>query len=109
MAFNTNSVAQVAALAAWDDLDHVRNSVDLNRTELEFLYERLSKRGVRYIPSFANFVLVELGRSSREVTSALLKEGVIVRSAWGCPTCMRVSVGRHQDNVRFLAALEKLL
>src|SRR5436190_1030918 len=83
MAFNTNSVAQVAALAAWDDHEHVQKSVSLNRAELEFLYRELSKRGVKHVPSFANFVLLELGRPAREVTAALLKQGVIVRPAWG--------------------------
>src|SRR5262249_16266878 len=103
MAFNTNSIAQVAALAAWDDHDHVRKTVDLNRVGRELLYAELKKRGVRYVPSFANFVLVELGRPARPVTEALLKQGVIVRPAWGCPTCMRVSVGTEEQNQRFLS------
>jgi histidinol-phosphate aminotransferase len=109
MAFNTNSVAQVAALAAWDDHAHVERSVQLNRAGLEFLYEGLRKRGISYVPSFANFVLVELGRPAREVTTALLKQGVIVRPAWGCPSCMRVSVGTQDQNQRFLTALDKVL
>jgi histidinol-phosphate aminotransferase len=109
MAFNTNTVAQVAALAAWDDHEHVRKSVETNRAELKFLYSELDKRGVRYVPSFANFVLLELGKPGREVTQALLKQGVIVRPAWGCPTCMRVSVGTHEQNQRFLSALDKVL
>ncbi len=109
MAFNTNSVAQVAALAAWDDHDHVRKSVELNRAGLEFLYAGLRARGLRFVPSFANFVLVELGKPAREVTQALLKQGVIVRPAWGCPTCMRVSVGAQEQNQRFLAALDRVL
>jgi histidinol-phosphate aminotransferase len=109
MAFNTNTIAQVAALAAWDDHEHVDKSVQLNREGLEFLYSGLKKRGVNYVPSFANFVLVELGRPAREVTQALLKQGVIVRPAWGCPTCMRVSVGTSDQNQRFLSALDKVL
>jgi histidinol-phosphate aminotransferase len=109
MAFNTNSVAQVAALAAWDDNEHVQKSVRLNREGLEFLYVGLTKRGVRYVPSFANFVLVELGRPARAVTEGLFKHGVIVRPAWGCPTCMRVSVGTEDQNGRFLAALDDVL
>jgi histidinol-phosphate aminotransferase len=109
MAFNTNSVAQVAALAAWDDHDHVAKSVQLNRAGLDFLYAGLKKRGVNYVTSFANFVLVELGRPAREVTQALLKQGVIVRPAWGCPTCMRVSVGTNDQNRRFFSALDKVL
>ena len=109
MAFNTNSVAQVAALAAWDDHEHVQKSVQLNRAGLEFLYKGLAKRGLKYVQSHANFVLVELGRPSPIVTEALLKQGVIVRPAWGCPTCMRVSVGTQDQNERFLSALNKVL
>jgi histidinol-phosphate aminotransferase len=109
MAFNTNSVAQVAALAAWDDHEHVQKSIVLNRAELEFLYPELAKRNLSYVPSYANFVLVDLGRPARDVTSALLRHGVIVRPAWGCPTCMRVSVGTHEQNQAFLAALDEVL
>jgi histidinol-phosphate aminotransferase len=109
MAFNTSSVAQVAALAAWDDRAHVEKSVTLNRQERDFLYQGLAERGVKYVPSFANFVLVDLSRKAREVTSALLKHGVIVRPAWGAPTCMRVSVGTREQNQRFLAALDQVL
>jgi len=109
MAFNTSSVAQAAALAAWEDHAHVEKSIRLNREEREFLYSELSRRGVKFVPSYANFVLIDVGRPGREVTSALLKQGVIVRPAWGCPTCMRVSVGTHEQNQTFLAALHKVL
>ena len=109
MAFNTSSVAQAAALAAWEDHAHVEKSIRLNREEREFLYSELSRRGVKFVPSYANFVLIDVGRPGREVTSALLKHGVIVRPAWGCPTCMRVSVGTHEQNQTFLAALDKVL
>jgi histidinol-phosphate aminotransferase len=109
MAFNTNSVAQVAALAAWDDHEHVEKSVRLNREERAFLYDELTSRKVRFVPSYANFVLLELEKPARPVTAGLLKHGVIVRPAWGCPTCMRVSVGTHEQNRQFLAALDETL
>ncbi len=109
MAFNTSSVAQAAALAALEDHAHVEKSIRLNREEREFLYSELSRRGVKFVPSYANFVLIDVGRPGREVTSALLQQGVIVRPAWGCPTCMRVSVGTHDQNQTFLAALDKVL
>ena len=109
MAFNTNSVAQVAALAAWDDHEHVQKSVSMNRAELEFLYRELGKRSVKHVPSHANFVLLDLGKPARPITQALLRQGVIVRPAWGCPTCMRVSVGTHEQNQAFLAGLDKVL
>jgi histidinol-phosphate aminotransferase len=109
MAFNTSSVAQVAALAAWDDHAHVEKSVTLNHQEREFLYSELSRRGMKFVRSFANFLLLDVGRPGREVTAELLKHGVIVRPAWGCPTCMRVSVGTREQNRIFLGALDKIL
>ncbi len=109
MAFNTSSIAQIAALAAWDDREHVEKSVRMNRLELEFLYRELAKLGVGYVPSSANFVLVELGRPARDVAAALHKQGVIVRPAWGCPTAIRVSAGTREQNEKFLSALEKVL
>jgi histidinol-phosphate aminotransferase len=109
MAFNTSSVAQVAALAAWDDHAHVEKSVTLNHLERQFLYAELCKRGLKVVPSFTNFLLVDVGRPGREVTTALLKHGVIVRPAWGCPSCIRVSVGTHDQNQSFLNALDKVV
>jgi histidinol-phosphate aminotransferase len=109
MAFNTNSVAQVAALAAWDDHEHVKKSVRLNREGLEALYSGFRDRRIQYVPSHANFVLVELHRPARYLTQALLRQGVIVRPAWGCPTCMRVSVGTPDQIERFFSALDNAL
>lgn len=108
MAFNTSSVAQVAALAAWHDHEHVEKSVKMNREGLEFLYGELSRRGVRYVPSFANFLLLDLGKPARAVCSALLKQGVMVRPAWGLPTAIRVSVGTREQNEKFLQSLDKV-
>ena len=109
MAFNTSSVAQVAALAAWDDREHVEKSVRLNREGLEFLYGELSRRGVKYVRSSANFLLLELHRQGRDVSAALLKRGVMVRPAWGVPTAIRVSVGTREQNEKFLQALDQVL
>lgn len=110
MAFNTGSLAQVAALAAWDDHDHVAKSVAANRKELEFLYGELSARSVKYVPSHANFLFMDLAKPSGDVNAAMLKSGVIIRpmAGWGFPTMIRVSVGTHEQNIKFLSALDKL-
>jgi histidinol-phosphate aminotransferase len=109
MPFNTNTVAQVAALAAWEDHEHIQKSVTLNRAGLDFLFAGLSKRGIQYVPSFANFLLMDLHRPAAEVSSAFLKHGVMVRPAWGIPTAIRVSVGTREQNEQFLSAVDKVL
>jgi histidinol-phosphate aminotransferase len=110
MAFNTGSIAQVGALAALDDQGHVQRTVESNRRELEFLYRELSARHVKYVPSFSNFVFMDIGKPSKDVDAAMLRHGVIIRpmAGWGFPTMIRLSIGTHEQNVRFLKALDTL-
>jgi len=109
--FNTSSVAQAAGLAALDDQEHVTRSREHNTRELAHLQSALSARGVRFVPSVANFLLVDTGRDADIVFSEMLREGVIVRPmrAYNLPTCVRVSVGLRQENDRFLEALDRVL
>ena len=72
---------------------------------------RFLRLGLGYVPSQANFVLVDVGRDSREVFDALLRRGVIVRAGagLGLPRHIRVSVGTPDQNARFITALEEVL
>ena len=58
-----------------------------------------------------NFVFVEVGRDSRAVFDALLREGVIVRplGPFGAPEAIRVTVGTEEENELFAAALERVM
>ncbi len=109
--FNASSVAQAAGLAALDDREHVARSVESNVREMKFVTEELTLLGVRYIPSVANFLLMDTGRDCEEDFVRLLHEGVIVRpmKLYGFPTSLRVTVGTHPDNERFLEALRRVM
>jgi histidinol-phosphate aminotransferase len=63
------------------------------------------------IPSTANFVLIELGQDSEAFAERLMGLGVIVRPmTWfGFPQAIRVSVGKADENSKFLRALTALL
>jgi histidinol-phosphate aminotransferase len=105
--FNANSLAQAAGLAAIDDQEHVAHSVESNAHEMKFVTEELALAGVRYTPSAGNFLLVDTGRDCEEDFLRLLHEGVIVRpmKLYGFPTSLRVTIGRHEDNEKFLECL----
>jgi len=81
--FNVNSLAQVAAIAALEDKEHVKKSREVNRVGLEYLAQELQKLRLPFAPSFTNFILVDLGSDPISVYNALLKEGVIVRPVGG--------------------------
>jgi histidinol-phosphate aminotransferase len=105
--FNVSNVAQAAAFAALDDVEHVRRSLENNRRGLAQLEAGLAEQGVAFVPSVANFVLVRLGAGAKALAEEMLHLGVIVRPmGWmGFPEAIRVSVGRPDENEKFLAAL----
>jgi histidinol-phosphate aminotransferase len=109
--FNVNSVAQAAALAALDDVDYLQQCIRLNREGIAQLVAGFEALGLSYIESVGNFVAVNTGRSGADVYEALLQQGVIVRPVanYGMPEYLRVTVGRADENARFLHALQQVL
>lgn len=109
--FNVNFLAQVAATAALKDEIHVQKSREVNREGKEFLYQELEALGLKFIPTEANFIFVDIGRDSREVFSQLLRKGVIVRTGdiFGYPTFLRITIGTLRQNQRLIAALREVL
>ncbi len=109
--FNVNSIALAAAEAALDDAVFLEKSRNVNAKGLRQLQDGLKGLGLDVIPSVANFVAVAVGRDAGPVYEALLRRGVIVRPIGGyeLPHHLRVSVGTHEENERFLAALQQVL
>jgi len=108
--FNLNRLAQVAALAALDDVEHVQRTRRNNAAGLKQLQQGCQALGLTYVPSAANFVLVRVGNGAA-VFEALQRQGVIVRpmGAYDLPEWIRISVGRPEENRRCLDALRDVL
>jgi histidinol-phosphate aminotransferase len=109
--FNVNSLAQVAALAALEDESHVLECVRMIEAGRHYLYDEFNNLGVKYVPSRANFILVDVGRSASDIYQRLLKEGVIVRpmTPFGMESALRITVGTPQENRRLVKALKTVL
>ena len=109
--FPVHRLAQVAAVAALKDEDHAIRSIQLVYEGKRYLYKELDRMGFSYVPSQANFIFIDFEKDSEEVFRALLKEGIIIRPGkiWGYPTFVRVTVGRMEDNRRFIKAIKKIL
>ncbi len=107
--FNVNLVAQAAAEAALGDREHIEKTVRFNELERSRLMKELHKRGLRVARSYANFLFVDCGRSSRETAEELLAHGIIVKpwTARGYETFLRITIGRIEDNDRMLNLLAK--
>src|SRR5579875_1344990 len=109
--FNTSRPAQTAAIAALDDQEHVARSIESNAAEMRFMTEELTLLGVRFTQSSTNFLLIDITRDCEQAFLRLLQEGVIVRpmKIYGFPTSLRVTLGTHEDNERFLEAMRRIL
>lgn len=109
--FNVNSLAQAGALAALDDIEHVSKSQKLNQAGKQYLYAELERLGLGYVPTQANFILVDCGCDCRQVFKGLLQQGIIVRTCdhFGFPQSIRVTIGKPEDNLRFIKSLENVL
>ena len=108
--FNVSAPAQWAALAALDDVEHVRRSLEVNRQGLEYLQNEFKRLGLDCVPSQGNFILVRVGKG-QEVFNQLLAQGVIVRPMGGYrfPEHVRVTVGTMAENQKFVEALQKVI
>lgn len=108
--FNVNAIGQAAAVAALDDAGFVARTRTLNAAGMRHLETALGARGLAWVTSVANFLLVKVGDGAR-VFAELQKQGVIVRpmKPYGMPEWLRVTVGTEAQNLRFLGALDAAL
>ena len=109
--FNVNSIALAAALAALDDSEHLRRSIETNRAGLAQVRAGCDALGIRYLPSAGNFLMIDCGRPAPAVYEAMLREGVIVRPVgnYRLPNHLRITIGTPEQNARMLTALGKAL
>ena len=109
--FNVNRLAQVAAVAALEDSEFSAKTKKLIQAGRKYLYQALRKRGINYIPTEANFILMEMPLSGEEVFERMLKEGIIVRplKEYHLENYIRLTIGKPNHNREFIEALDKVL
>ncbi len=107
---DVSALAQVAALAALEDLPSMRAWVAEVRRARAVLVRELRARGASVVPSPANFVLLRAERPAALVR-ALHRRGVHVRDRSALPGLgpyVRVTVGSRDDVRRFLQAFDRV-
>lgn len=108
--FNLHVLAQEAALAALEDREHVRRTVENNAEGMRFYEQAFRDMGLEWIPSQGNFILVKVGQG-RKVFQDMLARGVIVRAqdGYGLPEWIRISIGTPAENARCIEVLKEVL
>lgn len=109
--FNPNGLAQVAALACLDDMDHVGETLENNTKWIESVQNLLAQKSIRYIPSYANFVCtiheskIEADRFFKHMDD----NGILLRSlnGFGIPEGVRISIGNNEEMTHFAEILSR--
>jgi histidinol-phosphate aminotransferase len=107
---NVNIMALVAALASLKDPNHAALSRKLNDEVKKSACAELDALGYLYIPSQANFMMINLRREVRPIIGALRDHGVEVGRLFpALPTFLRVTIGTSAQMKQFLTAFREVL
>jgi histidinol-phosphate aminotransferase len=111
--FEPGLLSQVAGVAALDDEAFLSHTVEQNQQGLDLYTRELTRLGVQWVPSAANFIAIETpdGWSTQQLFLAMMRQGVIIRplEQSGLPGNLRISVGKPEENRTCLNCLEAVL
>ena len=105
--FNVSTLAQLAALTALDDYEHVKKSVEIVIEGKNYIYSEFDKMNIEYIKTDSNFLLFKTEKLAKEVFDNLLKRGIIIRPMG--EKLLRVSFGTMEENICFVENLKRVL
>jgi histidinol-phosphate/aromatic aminotransferase/cobyric acid decarboxylase-like protein len=75
----------------------------------EDTFAYLEKKNIKYIPSEANFFMMEVNRPGMDFARAMADNKVIIGRVWPVwPTKVRVTVGTQDEMNKFKAAVDKV-
>ncbi|WP_342219916.1 histidinol-phosphate transaminase [Rickettsiella endosymbiont of Miltochrista miniata] len=109
--FRVNAVALAAAEASLKDQKHVNAARLINRLGYFQLSKGLQNLGLKVLPSYTNFICLDLKSPSWPIYQELLLYGISVRPLhdYSLSRFLRVSIGTDKQNQSFLNTLEKIL
>jgi len=109
--FQVTNVAEAAALAAMEDEQHIHKTLENNAAGVLYLTETIRELGLRVLPTWANFVYVEIGEDAAALGKRMQDAGVIIRpliGKWGAPQAIRITVGTPEQNRKCVETLKKV-
>jgi histidinol-phosphate aminotransferase len=105
--FGISSLSLAAGVAALQDLGWMRECAGKIVSERERMRQSLASAN----PSEGNFLYVHTEEKAKQVVERLLSRGIVVRNCSSFPGsgehCLRVTMGRPEENERFLEEFKK--
>jgi histidinol-phosphate aminotransferase len=107
--FDVNQAAQVAAIAALGDKDHVKRTLELNAEGIKYLTPEFESLGFKVLPTQGNFICIQIGPKAKDLVLFLEQNGMIVRglTSFGLPEHIRVTLGKREENELLVSLVKK--
>jgi histidinol-phosphate aminotransferase len=106
---NGNAAVLAAALVSLADSDHVTSCRTRINDTRRWLCTELAKDSRTFIPSQANFVMIDMGSDTQPFIDQFRTRNIIVgRRFTSMPNFLRVTIGTQQEVESFVAALREI-
>ena len=107
---NTNAAGLSIAMACLGDPNLVPTQKKRLNDTKRWLYSELERYGRRYIPSQANFLMIDVGRDVTPVIAAFRQNKILVgRKFPSLSSWLRVSIGTREQMEAFLKGLQAIV
>ena len=113
--FSVNTAAIMAGIAALEDLNFQKKSVQHNLKWMSWLKKELQSLNLEFQPSITNFLLIkfpsDIEYNAENAELYLASKGILVRGmkVYGLPNYLRVSIGTQDENFEFVNELKTFL
>lgn len=112
--FNVNALAQAGGVEAVRDQAHIEKARVHNDKWLPILTQSFRGMGLGVTASVGNFLLLDFdgsGKTAAEAENFLTEKGLLLRAVagYGLPTCLRMTIGRDDENHAVIEALREFL
>jgi histidinol-phosphate aminotransferase len=99
---NINMVATQAGVASLQDTAEMQSAVQRNAADRQEFFAQATRRGLKPIPSYANFVMMDASRPAVEVSKYFSRNGILIgRRFPPMDNFVRISLGRPEEMQQF--------
>jgi threonine-phosphate decarboxylase len=115
--WNVNCIGQAAAVAALNDDEHLRVTLEVVNKEKKWLAKELCNlKGFSFSMPDANFFFIDVHKSgftATELKNSMLKKGLLIRDCTSFKGLdeyyIRVAVKTHDENLRLIEAFKRII
>ena len=110
--FSVNSAAIIAGIAALEDLNFQKKSIQHNLKWMSWFEKELKALNLEFQRSITNFLLIKFPidnkYNAQKAENFLAKKGILVRGmkVYGLSNHLRVSIGTEDENIKFINELK---